>query len=145
MAACSDELTEPLVEAVPAAADSFATTAGDHDVLVALYEATDGPNWTKNDSWLTDAPLGGWHGVPTDASGRVQELSLGNNGLTGEVPAELGNLASLRQLHLFGNALTGVIPPAFSDPPNLKEFNWNENAGFVCIGHTAIHQLCREP
>ncbi len=30
--------------------------------LVALYEATDGPNWVNNENWLTDAPLGEWFG-----------------------------------------------------------------------------------
>ena len=118
-AACSDELTEPPVEAAPAAADGFATTGGDRDVLVALYEATDGPNWTKNDNWLTDAPLDAWHGVWTNASGRVQELSLGNNGLTGEIPSELGDLANLTQLDLGSNGLTGEIPSELSKLANL--------------------------
>ena len=120
-AACSDELTEPPVEAVPAAADGFATTGGDRAVLVALYEATDGPNWTKNDSWLTDAPLGGWHGVQTDASGRVQVLYLWDNGLTGEIPVELGDLANLEQLWLYGNGLTGEIPPKLGNLANLEQ------------------------
>ena len=38
----------------------------DRAVLVALYEATDGPNWLNNEGWLTDAPLGEWYGVETD-------------------------------------------------------------------------------
>ncbi|MCE2456163.1 MAG: hypothetical protein J4G12_10205 [Gemmatimonadetes bacterium] len=37
--------------------------------LVALYEATDGPNWAKKDNWLTDAPLGDWFGVRTASRG----------------------------------------------------------------------------
>ena len=44
--------------------------------LVALYEATDGPNWANSDNWLTDAPLGDWYGVRTDQSGRVVSLEL---------------------------------------------------------------------
>ena len=46
-------------------------TSGDRAALVALYNATDGPNWVSNENWLTDAPLGEWYGVDTDASGRV--------------------------------------------------------------------------
>ena len=126
-AACSDELTEPPVEAVPAAADGFATTGGDRAVLVALYEATDGPNWTKNDSWLTDAPLGGWHGVSTDASGRVQELWLYDNNLAGEIPSELGDLANLEVLSLGGNGLTGEIPPELGDLANLEKLSLSYN------------------
>ena len=134
-AACSDELTEPPVEAVPAAADGFATTAGDRAALVALYEATDGPNWLFNWDWLTDAPLGEWTGVSTDASGRVYRLELENNGLTGEIPAELGDLASLEVLDLGAhdltgenaNNLTGEIPAELGNLDNLVRLELNAN------------------
>ena len=43
---------------------------------MAIYNATDGPNWVDNTNWLTDAPLGEWYGVSTDARGRVFELDL---------------------------------------------------------------------
>ena len=62
----------------------------DRAALVALYEATDGPNWVNNENWLTDAPLGEWYGVYTDASGRV--VALGLRGLSGVIPPELGAL-----------------------------------------------------
>ena len=62
----------------------------EREALVALYNATDGPNWTNSDNWLTDAALGEWFGVTT-ASGRVVELTLANNGLDGTLPPELGN------------------------------------------------------
>ena len=73
---------------------------GDRDVLVALYEATDGPNWVDNTNWLTDAALGDWYGVDTDGSGRVVRLDLSGqrnrdteepvpHGLVGTIPAEL--------------------------------------------------------
>ena len=38
----------------------------DREILEILYEATGGPNWTNNDKWLTDAPLGDWYGVRVD-------------------------------------------------------------------------------
>ena len=53
----------------------------DRAALVALYEATDGPNWVNSDNWLSDAPLGEWYGVRTDLRGRVWELSLNSNEL----------------------------------------------------------------
>ena len=130
--ACNDELVEPPVEAAPAAADSFATTAGDRDVLVALYEATDGPNWDANDYWLTDAPLHAWDGVSTDASGRVLELDLPYNGLTGEIPPELGDLANLQSLRLFDNDLTGVIPPELGNLADL-EVLWLSGNGLTGV------------
>ena len=126
-AACSDELTEPPVEVAPAAADGFATIAGDRAALVALYEATGGSNWARNDKWLTRAPLNAWHGVGTDASGRVRLLDLYDNGLTGEIPPELGNLASLEYLLLGNNGLTGEIPPELGNLPNLSSLTLNDN------------------
>ncbi len=90
------------------------TTASlsDREILVTLYETTQGPNWINAFSWLTDAPLGDWHGVETDASGRVVSLSLYENNLTGTIPTELGNLTNLKSLELsFNKNLSGPIPP----------------------------------
>ena len=53
--------------------------------------------------------MGEWHGVTTDADGRVTELDLRVNRLTGEIPAELGNLTNLREMDLGSNRLTGEI------------------------------------
>ncbi len=77
--------------------------------LVALYEATDGPNWRKNDNWLTESPIVTWHGVSTDHLGNVTGLFLQNNGLRGELP-ELGAFTSLTNLNLGINELSGSIP-----------------------------------
>ena len=68
----------------------------DRAALVALYEATDGPNWTYNDGWRTEAPLREWHDVATDDSGRAVNLTLIYDQLTGPIPPELGKLVNLR-------------------------------------------------
>ena len=84
----------------------------DRDALVALYNATGGPDWNDNTNWLSDAPLREWFGVQTDwASGRVNWLRLSSNGLYGEIPPELGNLTGLQSLYLTDNRLRGEIPP----------------------------------
>ncbi len=72
----------------------------DREGLVALYHATDGPNWLRSGNWLTDAPLEDWHGVSTDEKGRVNELELPANELSGSIPPELGNLDRLSVLDL---------------------------------------------
>ena len=84
----------------------------DRAILEALYEATDGENWETSDAWMTDEPLGNWYGVDVDEAGRVTELSLISNNLTGSLPAELGLLTALRSLRLLDNALTGRVPAA---------------------------------
>ena len=48
----------------------------DRAALVALYNATDGPNWYDSDNWLGDMPLGEWYAVTTDSDGRVTRLNL---------------------------------------------------------------------
>ena len=79
----------------------------DRAPLLTLYNALDGANWTTNTNWSTDTPISQWHGVTTDASGRVTELNLPENGLTGPIPPALGNLANLEELYLYENGLTG--------------------------------------
>ena len=91
----------------------------DRDVLVALYDATGGPDWTGRDNWLTDAELGEWYGVETDSAGRVTALRLQNNGLEGPIPPELGHLSALRDLILWNNDLWGPIPPELGGLRNL--------------------------
>ena len=79
-------------------------------VLTRLYEATDGPNWHRDDNWLTNLPLSDWHGVRTDSIGGVIWLRLRGIGLAGEIPREIGELSKLRWLDLAYNSLTGPVP-----------------------------------
>ena len=57
--------------------------------------------------WRVDVRPEEWRGV-TMENGRVVKLVLVESRLTGAVPAEIGQLASLRELHLRGNWLTSV-------------------------------------
>ena len=109
----------------------------DRAALVALYEATDGPNWVNSENWLTDAPLDDWYGVDTDAAGRVTRLQLHGrrvedggyvrHGLTGPIPPALGRLGNLTILDLSLNRLTGPIPPELGDLAHLTSLNLLEN------------------
>ena len=92
----------------------------DRDILVSFYHATGGPGWTRSDNWLTDAPLGEWHGIGVDGDGRVTEMSLAYNNLTGSIPPEVGALERLRTLFLSGGNLTGPIPPQLGDLAELQ-------------------------
>ena len=91
----------------------------DRQALVDLYNRTDGANWKHNSNWLTDAPLSDWYGVRVDANGRVVELTLAQNGLTGQIPETIDTLSQLGVLDLAGNALTGNIPGTIGSLVNL--------------------------
>ncbi len=99
----------------------------DRAALVALYEATDGDNWTNNTNWLSDRPLGAWFGVNTDANGRVTELRLDRNALSGVLPSELGDLTNLQFLYLPINQLSGTLPVSLGNLTNLRELFLFEN------------------
>ena len=85
----------------------------DRAALVALYNSTGGANWANNANWLSDEPLGEWYGVTVDGNGRVTVVDLHENGLTGRLPSQLGNLTNLTHLVLWNNELTGLIPSEF--------------------------------
>lgn len=104
---------------ITAEADSFAALvsvtvsdpAVDREALERLYHATGGDDWTNNAGWLTASPLSEWFGVSVGPNGRVDRLALSNNGLSGPLPPELGNLDNLTGLWLGDNQLTGPLPP----------------------------------
>ena len=88
----------------------------DREALVALYNATGGPNWDRI-SWPSYWPISEWTGVTTDDNGRVTELYFTNKQLSGEIPPELGNLTNLIKLDLSQNQLTGEIPRSWATSP----------------------------
>ena len=142
--------------ACPAGAVAQGSREADRAVLEALYDATDGPNWTDSTNWKTNAPLEQWHGVtmheervwgvnlhdnalrgsiPSELGSltNVRWLILSSNALTGSIPSELGNLVNLDTLFLSSNALTGGIPRELGNLVNLKRLwlSWNELAGAI--------------
>ena len=98
-----------------------AALVGDRAALEALYHATGGPNWERSDNWLTDAPPKYWDGVSTDSEGRVWNVQLHRNGLSGTIPAEISNLTAVVALSLDDNDLAGAIPPEIG---NLAAMEW---------------------
>ena len=105
-----------------------ALTKSDRAALVALYNATDGPNWRNNTNWLSDEPLDTWEGVTTDDRGRVIQLHLVEQRLNGQLPVELGDLTRLKWLNIARNPdLTGDIPPEMAQLTNLEVLYLWEN------------------
>jgi len=107
--------------------DDFLDTQGncplaqEKNALVALYNSTNGDDWTDNAGWNTGDPCGdSWYGVTCDEDNHITGLSLSSNQLTGSIPPEIGNLTNLINLNLGFNQLTGSLPPEIT---NLIKLN----------------------
>jgi hypothetical protein len=117
-------------------ASDTATTRGvspqERQVLIALYEATDGDHWKNHERWL--GPAGtecGWHGVECEPSykepPKVIGLDLLRNNLVGSIPKEIGELSGLQRFNVGMNHLIGPIPDALGQLTKLEQLEIFEN------------------
>ena len=89
--------------------------------LAALYDSTDGANWTNNTNWLS-SNVSTWYGV-TVTDGRVTHINLSYNNLVGAIPPEIGDLTSLIMLAMRNNQFIRPLPPELGNLANLTELN----------------------
>ena len=84
-----------------------------------------GAEWANDDNWLTDAPLGEWHGVGVDEWGRVAAIDMYRNRLRGTLPPEIGDLTRLRDLNFTANpGLTGEVPADIGRLSRLEDLSF---------------------
>ncbi len=98
----------------------------EREALIALYEATGGDNWTDNTNWCSDKPLSEWYGVYM-WDGRVKNIILTDNNLTGQIPEQFGDLTGLEYLYLSSNKLEGNIPESLGNLAYLHDVQLNNN------------------
>ena len=115
----------------------------DGAALTALFDAANGESWQDSNGWLYLEDLGQWHGVTTDAAGRVTGLDLRGNGLSGELPEELGSLGGLTELDLRDNGLGGALPTRLADLTELEGLYLSNNrfTGALPAGLVALTAL----
>jgi Leucine-rich repeat (LRR) protein len=94
--------------------------------LVALYNATNGTNWSDKTNWLSSKPINTWYGVFIKDN-RVAALSFYNNNLNGTIPPQIGNLTKLENIYFRGNNLSGAIPPQIGNLANLIILDLDDN------------------
>ena len=112
----------------PAIVAAQGTVETDRAALVALYDSTGGDNWTSNTNWKSDKPLNEWYGIEADSTGRVESIEFHTqNGLTGSIPPEIGDLVHLKKISLEGNDLTGSIPSEIENLIHLEILNLRFN------------------
>lgn len=97
----------------------------DKAALMALYNSTDGANWTN--PWNLSEPVENWEGVTLNAEGCVERLYFFNNNMKGSLPTEIGQLSKLKSLQLRYNGLSGNIPASIGDLSNLESLGLSTN------------------
>ncbi len=68
-----------------------------------------------------------WFGVSVHGSGRIAGIYLWDNGLTGSIPPDIGELGALNRLNLGDNQITGSIPPEFFKLSRLEDLTLSGN------------------
>ncbi|CAN0031419.1 unnamed protein product [Pylaiella littoralis] len=97
----------------------------DRDALTAIFIATNGTNWMREENWNMSADLSLWQGVKVNDQGRVVELHLSHNNLRGPIPEALKALSNLEVFLLSSNHLNGPIPEALGALSKLKMLSLN--------------------
>jgi Leucine-rich repeat (LRR) protein len=138
----------------------------DRNILLELYNSTDGDSWTNKTNWGTTEDVSTWYGVTVVADeiieidlnknnlegiipaslgqlASLQYLKLDTNKISGSIPVELGNLSALQQLYLGGNQLNGSIPEELANLTNLIWLNLSDNllTGAIPSGLDQLDQL----
>ena len=104
-------------------------------ILLAARDAIIGDNGDADAlDWSADIGIHRWLGVrigrlDVNSPYRVTQLGLWREeeGLTGTIPPELGNLSSLRILSILETGLTGGIPPELGNLANLDILEIEDN------------------
>ncbi|MBD3274808.1 MAG: T9SS type A sorting domain-containing protein [Candidatus Marinimicrobia bacterium] len=97
----------------------------DFYALEALTNELDGSNWTDNTNWMSDESFNNWFGL-TATEGRVTTLDLPANNMSGDLPAEVGELRFLENIDISDNNVSGSFDQ-FLDVTTLVNVNLNSN------------------
>ena len=111
--------------------------------LISFYNATNGANWTNKSGWEAGAagnncdPCGlicgndVWYGLTCNLNGRVMEINLPGNNLTGSLPSTLQDINFLTLLNLQNNEIGGNLPSYLGEEYiinlNLSNNNFQNN------------------
>mmetsp|Transcript_37248 Transcript_37248/g.90461 ORF Transcript_37248/g.90461 Transcript_37248/m.90461 type:complete len:425 (+) Transcript_37248:133-1407(+) len=103
-------------------------------VMILFYFATGGKDWFSKFEFLTQEHICDWTGDSKDAircayatDKKVTDLGMPQNGLTGELPTELGYLTELTRIYFSLNSLSGKIPTELFQLTKLEKLYFDRN------------------
>ncbi|MFG1691469.1 putative Ig domain-containing protein [Gemmatimonadota bacterium] len=94
--------------------------------LVALYNSSNGEEWSNSTGWLESTTPCNWLGVSC-VDGSVGGIDISMNNMTGHITAELGKLSNLTKLSFYSNLLTGPIPAELGNLSKLQDLTLSLN------------------
>ena len=97
-------------------------------VLVKIYQASDGANWTK-DKWDLEQPIDSWKGIKVE-NDRVIELKLTVSGVIASewtIPEEVGELTEMKDFRINSNKVTGNLPESLYNLTKLENLYLQNN------------------
>ena len=112
-------------------------TSQEYNALYALYNSTNGDNWSSNcnKNWVFPSDYNQpcnqqspWNGITCNSQCQIIELSLPNCNLNGKIPAELGNMIEMNSFYLCNNTLRGTIPSSLGNMTKMENFLVNNNS-----------------
>ncbi len=98
-------------------------------VLITIYDATGGSDWTDDINWLAEPGTEcDWYGVTCDALGlTVTKLLLDSNALRGHIPPDIGSLLNLEIFDIAANQVGGSIPLEIGGLSSLRVLTLRDN------------------
>lgn len=105
----------------------------DYDALISIYTLSNGASWTNNSGWAAgaagmDCDICSWYGVVCNGFGRVKELNVNGNNLTGSLSSAIGDLPFLEKINLFNHSMTGAIPNVINMLGDLRYVDLSNGA-----------------
>ena len=123
-----DEGFQAWLNAVPTRDGDFIACNEERSDLMKLYDAMGGADWVNSFNWGTSQPLRNWYGIAVDSvTGRVTQINLNRNELSGEIPPEIQYFPELQLLRLDYNELEGEVPPEIGKLTELRRMDIDGN------------------
>ncbi|MCK4664208.1 MAG: hypothetical protein KAT68_15170 [Bacteroidales bacterium] len=101
----------------------------EYQVLLDLYNSTNGANWTNNTNWLngeTNEDFANWYGI-TLTNGDITEINLTGNNLNGQIPQNISDLSMLKRFTVDNNQINGQLPETIGNLENLQYLFLSQN------------------
>ncbi|MED5386353.1 MAG: hypothetical protein VYA28_06980, partial [Pseudomonadota bacterium] len=119
----------------------------ERDVLISIYNATNGGSWTNNTGWNGAAGTEcSWFGIicsggSDDLSRNVTNLNVNSNQVSGTVPDVFAGLPYLTEFNVLNNSLTGSLPSSFGSAMSNLELGSNQFTGTVPASYGDLPNL----